>query len=259
MSGGKNLRKRIIAGNWKMYKTAEEAQSFTAVVKGKMPVSINLETIICPPALYLSELAKLTEDSSIGIGAQTMHDVKEGAFTGEVSPAMLADVGVRYVILGHSERRQYFNETDEGVNRKVHAAFEYGLTPIVCVGESLEQRESGKTVELVASQVKKAFEGISSDLAEKSVVAYEPIWAIGTGRTATAQDANDVCGEIRTTIGQLYNEEIAGKIRIQYGGSVKPDNIKELLSMEHIDGALVGGASLEPESFLKLLEVGAHE
>lgn len=259
MSGGENLRKRIIAGNWKMYKSAREAKSFTEEVKGKVPVSNQLEAVICPPALYLSELVQLTENSPIGIGAQTMHDVKEGAFTGEVSPAMLADIGVRYVILGHSERRQYFNETDTSVNQKVHAAFHYGLTPIVCVGESLEQRENGETVELVTSQVTLAFEGISPELAGKAVVAYEPIWAIGTGKTATAQDANDVCGEIRNVIGQLYNGDIAGKIRIQYGGSVKPDTIKELLSMEHIDGALVGGASLEPKAFLELLEAGAHE
>ncbi|MER2089075.1 MAG: triose-phosphate isomerase [Sporosarcina sp.] len=253
------MRKRIIAGNWKMYKTAEEAKSFTEEVKGRVPVSRTLEAVICPPALYLSELVQMTKGSALGIGAQTMHDTKEGAFTGEVSPAMLAEIGVGYVVLGHSERRQYFNETDESVNKKVHAAFEYNLTPIVCVGESLEERESGKTVELVAGQVKQAFEGISADSAEKAVIAYEPIWAIGTGKTATAQDANEVCGAIRKTIGELYNEKVADHIRIQYGGSVKPDNIEELLTMEHIDGALVGGASLEPESFLKLLEAGAHE
>ena len=188
-----------------------------------------------------------------------MHEADEGAYTGEVSPAMLASVGVDYVVLGHSERRQYFNETDESVNRKVHAAFKHQLTPIVCVGESLEERESGKTVELVAKQVKKAFEGIGEDLAKEAVIAYEPIWAIGTGKTATAEDANEVCGAIRATVAEVYNAEVADSIRIQYGGSVKPDNIQELLSMEHIDGALVGGASLEPASYLKLLEAGANE
>ncbi|MBE1554867.1 triose-phosphate isomerase [Sporosarcina limicola] len=253
------MRKRILAGNWKMYKTAEEAKSFMEEVLSKVPVSENVEVVICPPSLYLSELAQLTKDSSVGIGAQTMHDVKEGAFTGEISSAMLSNSGVNYVILGHSERRQYFNESDESVNRKVHAAFEYDLTPIVCVGESLEERENGKTGDKVAGQVKKAFEGISQDLAPKAVIAYEPIWAIGTGKTATAEDANEVCGAIRTTIGDLYDEKIAGEIRIQYGGSVKPDNIEELLSMQHIDGALVGGASLEPKSFLKLVEACAHE
>lgn len=253
------MRKRIIAGNWKMYKSLEEAKSFAKEVQGKAVVSDKLDAVICPPALYLSELVQITKGSAVSIGAQTMHDVKEGAFTGEISPAMLSEIGVGYVVLGHSERRQYFNETDESVNKKVHAAFDYKLTPIVCVGESLEDRESGKTVELVAGQVKKAFEGINADLAAQAVIAYEPIWAIGTGKTATAQDANEVCGAIRTTIGELYTETVADQIRIQYGGSVKPDNIEELLTMEHIDGALVGGASLEPASFLKLLEAGAHE
>ncbi|MEK5037313.1 triose-phosphate isomerase [Sporosarcina sp. FSL K6-3457] len=252
------MRKRIIAGNWKMYKTVEEAKSFVEEVKGKVPVSDNVEAVICPPSLYLSELAQLTEGSALGIGAQTMHDVKEGAFTGEISPAMLVSIGVGYVVLGHSERRQYFNETDESVNSKVHAAFEYNLTPLVCVGETLEQREAGQTVELVAAQVTKAFKGISAEQATQAVIAYEPIWAIGTGKTATAQDANEVCGAIRATVGELYSETVAASIRIQYGGSVKPDNIEELLSMEHIDGALVGGASLEPASFLKLVEAGAQ-
>jgi len=242
-----------------MYKSLEEAKSFAVEVQEKASVSEKLEAVICPPALYLSELVQITKGSAVGIGAQTMHDVKEGAFTGEISPAMLSEIGVGYVVLGHSERRQYFNETDESVNKKVHAAFDYKLTPIVCVGESLEDRESGKTVDLVAGQVKKAFEGVSADLAAQAVIAYEPIWAIGTGKTATAQDANEVCGAIRTTISELYNETVADQIRIQYGGSVKPDNIEELLTMEHIDGALVGGASLEPASFLKLLEAGAHE
>jgi len=242
-----------------MYKSLEEAKSFAAEVQGKAVVSDKLDAVICPPALYLSELVQITKGSAVSIGAQTMHDVKEGAFTGEISPSMLSEIGVGYVVLGHSERRQYFNETDETVNKKVHAAFDYKLTPIVCVGESLEDRESGKTVELVAGQVKKAFEGINADLAAQAVIAYEPIWAIGTGKTATAQDANEVCGAIRTTIGELYNETVADQIRIQYGGSVKPDNIEELLTMEHIDGALVGGASLEAASFLKLLEAGAHE
>lgn len=253
------MRKRIIAGNWKMYKTVEEARSFVEELNGKVPVSDKVEAVICPPALYLSELAQMTKGFALGVGAQTMHDEKEGAFTGEVSPAMLVGLDVGYVILGHSERRQYFNETDESVNRKVHAAFEHNLTPLVCVGESLEQREAGQTVELVAAQVKKAFEGISAELAAKAVIAYEPIWAIGTGKTATAQDANEVCGAIRATVGVLYSGTVADSIRIQYGGSVKPDNIVELLSMEHIDGALVGGASLDPASFLKLVEAGANE
>ncbi|MCM3639344.1 triose-phosphate isomerase [Sporosarcina luteola] len=253
------MRKRIIAGNWKMYKTLGEAKNIVAEVKDRLPETDKVDAVICPPSLYLSTLVELTEGTPLKIGAQTMHDVDEGAFTGEVSPKMLADLNVPFVILGHSERRQYFNETDEAVNRKVVAAFSKGLTPIVCVGESLEEREAGKTVETVAVQVKKAFEGINAKQAQEAIIAYEPIWAIGTGKTATAEDANEVCGEIRAEIGKLYDDETAAAIRIQYGGSVKPGNIGELLSMEHIDGALVGGASLEPESFLEMIGVAAND
>jgi triosephosphate isomerase len=187
-----------------------------------------------------------------------MHEEKEGAFTGEISPAQLADLGIPYVIIGHSERRQYFNETDASVNKKVHAAFEFGLTPIMCVGETLEQRESGSTGSIVENQVAEGLKGLTEEQAAKTVIAYEPIWAIGTGKTATAEDANEVCGIIRKKVAALYNDETAQQIRIQYGGSVKPANIEELLGMEHIDGALVGGASLETESFVKLLEAGLH-
>lgn len=253
------MRKRIIAGNWKMYKTMDEAKNFVLEVKDKLPAAAQVDAVICPPALYLSALVEMAEGTSLRIGAQTMHDVDEGAFTGEVSPNMLAHLNVPYAILGHSERRQYFNETDEAVNRKVVAAFSKGLTPIVCVGESLDEREEGKTVERVADQVQKAFEGVQAEQAKEAVIAYEPIWAIGTGKTATAQDANDVCKEIRAEIGKLYGEDTASAIRIQYGGSVKPGNIAELLSMEHIDGALVGGASLEPASFIEMIGAAIHE
>lgn len=253
------MRKRIIAGNWKMYKTISEAKDFVIEVKDRLPETDQVDAVICPPSLYLSTLVELTEGTPLEIGAQTMHDVDEGAFTGEVSPKMLAELNVPFVILGHSERRQYFNETDEAVNRKVLAAFSKGLTPIVCVGESLDEREAGKTVETVAVQVQKAFLGVSAEQAREAIVAYEPIWAIGTGKTATAEDANEVCGEIRAEIGKLYDDETAAAIRIQYGGSVKPGNIGELLSMEHIDGALVGGASLEPESFLEMIGVAAND
>nr|WP_316046172.1 triose-phosphate isomerase [Planococcus glaciei] len=191
-------------------------------------------------------------------GAQTMHEEKEGAFTGEVSPVQLKDLGVNYVIIGHSERRQYFNETDQSVNKKVVAAFEHGLTPIMCVGETLEQRESGETGSVVEAQVEAGLAGLSEQQASELVIAYEPIWAIGTGKTATAEDANEVCGIIRKKVASLFNEETAQNIRIQYGGSVKPANIEELMGMEHIDGALVGGASLETDSFVKLLEAGSH-
>lgn len=253
------MRKRILAGNWKMYKSNAEAKSFMEEVKGKVVSSDLTDVVICPPSLYLSELAQLSKGTAVSVGAQTMHDTNEGAFTGEISPSMLSGIGVDYVILGHSERRQYFNETDESVNRKVQAAFKNALTPIVCVGETLEEREAGHTTTKVSGQVKKAFEGISAEQAEQSVIAYEPIWAIGTGKTATAQDANEVCGAVRSTVEELYSKDVADKIRIQYGGSVKPENIEELLSMEHIDGALVGGASLDPTSFLKLAEAFTHE
>lgn len=241
-----------------MYKTIEEVHSFAEEIKGQVQPSDRVEAVICPPTLYLQTLVG-SVDKAVGIGAQTMHDVNEGAFTGEISPAMLTSIGVRYVILGHSERRQYFNETDHAVNKKVHAAFDAELTPIICVGESLEEREAGSTVEKVASQVKAAFATVSDDFAAKAVIAYEPIWAIGTGKTATAEDANEVCGAIRAVIAEVYDEEIAQAIRIQYGGSVNPGNIEELLATEHIDGALVGGASLQADSFLQLIEAGANE
>lgn len=236
----------------------EEAKSFAEDVKGKIIASENVEAIICAPAVYLSELAQMTKGSPVSVAAQTMHEENEGAFTGEISPTMLASIGVGHVVIGHSERREYYNETDASVNRKMHAAIAHALTPIVCVGESLEERESGQTVDKVADQVKKAFEEVAATDAVKAVIAYEPIWAIGTGKTATAEDANEVCGAIRATITELYGEDVANALRIQYGGSVKPENIVELLSMEHIDGALVGGASLEPASFLKLVEAGAN-
>lgn len=241
-----------------MYKSAEEATQFVKELQQQLPVSEQLETIICAPFLYLQQLVQLTKESSIRIGAQNMHEAQEGAFTGEVSPTMLSSIGVQYVIIGHSERRQYFNETDAGVNRKAHAAFAEGLTPIICVGESLEQREAGQTVVWVEDQVEKALTQLTAEQVEQTIIAYEPIWAIGTGKTATAEDANEVCGAIRAKIAALYSEDVANKVAIQYGGSVKPETIEELLSMEHVDGALVGGASLEVASFRQLLEVGAR-
>lgn len=241
-----------------MYKTASEAASFSEEVKASIPASEKVDAVICAPALYLHKLVETAANTGLKIGAQTMHEEKEGAFTGEISPVQLKDIGVEYVIIGHSERRQYFNETDESANRKVLAAFEHGLAPILCVGESLEQRESGDTGNVVEAQVEKGLADLTAFQAALLVIAYEPIWAIGTGKTATAEDANEVCGIIRKKVASLFNDETADAIRIQYGGSVKPANIEELMNMEHIDGALVGGASLEPESFLKLLEAGAN-
>ncbi|TWT24339.1 triose-phosphate isomerase [Planomicrobium sp. CPCC 101110] len=252
------MRKPIIAGNWKMYKTATEAKEFVEKAKGLVPDAEKVDAVICAPALFLNQLVISAQSSPLQIGAQTMHEEKEGAFTGEISAAQLVDIGVKYVIIGHSERRQYFNETDASVNKKVHAAFANGLTPLMCVGETLEERESGSTSKIVEEQVAQGIEGLSEEQVAGLVIAYEPIWAIGTGKTATAEDANEVCGTIREKVAALYSDETAGKVRIQYGGSVKPANIEELLGMEHIDGALVGGASLEVDSFVKLLEAGSN-
>ncbi len=252
------MRKPIIAGNWKMYKTLSEAKQFAEEVKGLAPDSVKVDTVICAAPLFLEQLTQSLSGSTVHVGAQTMHFENEGAFTGEVSPVQLADLGVDYVILGHSERREYFNETDEAVNKKVHAAFAHSLTPIVCVGETLEEREAGNTTSKVEGQVELALAGLNEDQVKQTVIAYEPIWAIGTGKTATSENANEVCGAIRNKVESLFGQQVSEAVRIQYGGSVKPENIEELLTMEHIDGALVGGASLQPESFLKLLEAGAN-
>ncbi|MBM7701008.1 triose-phosphate isomerase [Kurthia huakuii] len=252
------MRKPIIAGNWKMYKTLSEAVDFVEQVKSQVPANDKVEAVVCSPALFLPSLVEAAKGTDLAIGAQNMHFETEGAFTGEISPTQLADIHVQYVVLGHSERREYFNETDEAVNKKAHAAFAHHLVPIICVGETLEEREAGQTVSKVATQVKAAIKDLSAAQVAQAVIAYEPIWAIGTGKTATAADANEVCGEVRKAIAEEIGADVADKTRIQYGGSVKPTNVDELLSMEHIDGALVGGASLEVDSYLKLLEAGAN-
>ncbi|MBA2871387.1 triosephosphate isomerase [Anoxybacillus calidus] len=253
------MRKPIIAGNWKMHKTLSEAVSFVEEVKGLIPSAEKVDSVICAPALFLERLVQAVQGTDLKIGAQNMHFAESGAYTGEISPMALKDIGVTYVIIGHSERREMFAETDETVNKKVMAAFTHGLTPIVCCGETLEQRESGQTNEIVGAQVEKALEGLTEEQAKQVVIAYEPIWAIGTGKSSTAEDANAVCGHIRSVIAKKFSQEVADAVRIQYGGSVKPNNIKEFLAQEHIDGALVGGASLEPQSFLQLVEAGNHE
>lgn len=252
------MRKPIVAGNWKMYKTFDEAVDFVEAVQGKLPAADKVDAVICAPALYLPTLVTVAEESELAIGAQNMHFEVEGAFTGEVSPAMLENIHVDYVILGHSERREMFNETDDAVNKKVRAALDHNIVPIICCGETLEEREADATVTKVAGQIKAALEGFTAAEVAHMVIAYEPIWAIGTGKTATADDANDVCGAIRDVVKELFGQETANAIRIQYGGSVKPENIVELLGKEHIDGALVGGASLQPDSYLKLLEAAAN-
>lgn len=247
------MRKPIIAGNWKMFKTVPETLEFVEQVKGKAEVE-GVESVICAPFTNLPALVEAVKGTSIKIGAQNLHFEDSGAFTGEISGVMLKDLGVDYVIIGHSERRAYFAETDEIVNKKVVAAFRHGLTPIVCVGESLEERESGKTNDVCNVQTVAAFQGLSADQAKQVVVAYEPIWAIGTGKSSTAADANETISYIRSVIAGLYSNEVADAVRIQYGGSVKPENVREYMSESDIDGALVGGASLQPASYISLVE-----
>lgn len=246
-------RTPIIAGNWKMFKTVPESTSFIEAVKGQAEVE-GVESVICAPFTNLPALVEAVKGTNIKIGAQNLHFEDNGAFTGEISGVMLKDLGVDYVVIGHSERRQYFNETDETVNKKVHAAFRHGLTPIVCVGEKLEEREADQTKDVCKVQTEAAFAGLAADQAAKVVVAYEPIWAIGTGKSSTSQDANEVISYIRGVIKDLYNEEVANAVRIQYGGSVKPENVAEYLGQSDIDGALVGGASLQPESYIALVQ-----
>ncbi|WP_335871625.1 triose-phosphate isomerase [Bacillus sp. 2205SS5-2] len=253
------MRKPIIAGNWKMHKTMEEAKAFAQEVNGLTPGKDRVDSVICAPALFLDRLVEITKDYNVEIGAQNMHFEESGAFTGELSPKAIADLGVKYVILGHSERREMFNETDEAVNKKTLAAFQYDLTPIVCVGETLDQRESEQTMSVVGDQVKKALTGLTEDQLKQTVIAYEPIWAIGTGKSSTSADANEVCSYIRKVVATEFSQEAADAVRIQYGGSVKPENIAEYMAQPDIDGALVGGASLEAKSYLQLLEAGSHE
>lgn len=253
------MRKPIIAGNWKMHKVLAEASSFVEEVKTSIPASDKVDSVVCAPALFLERLVSSVQGTELKIGAQNMHFEESGAFTGEVSPVALADLGVNYVILGHSERREMFAETDETVNQKTLAAFKHGLIPIVCCGETDEQREAGQTNELVEAQIQKALAGLTEDQAKVTVIAYEPIWAIGTGKSSSAEDANEVCAHIRKVVAEQFSPEVAKAIRIQYGGSVKPGNIAEYMAQPDIDGALVGGASLEPQSFLQLLEAGSNE
>ncbi|MFC0274627.1 triose-phosphate isomerase [Metabacillus herbersteinensis] len=253
------MRKPIIAGNWKMHKVMSEAKSFVEEVKSLVPSSEKVDAVVCAPSLFLERLVEITKDTELKIGAQNMHFEESGAFTGEVSPVALKDIGVSYVVLGHSERRELFAETDDSVNKKTLAAFKHGLNPIVCCGETLEEREAGKTNDLVGEQVKKALAGLTEEQANTVVIAYEPIWAIGTGKSSSAEDANEVCAHIRNVVAEQFSQPIADAVRIQYGGSVKPANIKEYMAQPDIDGALVGGASLEAQSFLQLLEAGQNE
>ncbi|UCC54825.1 MAG: triose-phosphate isomerase [Anaerolineaceae bacterium] len=246
------MRTPFIAGNWKMNKTADEAVAFVREVRHALNQIEGVDIAFCPPYLAIPALADALKGTKIGLGAQNMYFEESGAYTGELAPGMLTPF-CQYVILGHSERRAYFGETDEGVNKKIRAALKHGLTPIVCVGESLEQNEAGETHDFVSGQVKAAFAGFTAPEMAKCVIAYEPIWAIGTGRTATAAQAGQIIGvTVRGTVASMFGEETAQKVRIQYGGSVKPGNAAELMAHPDIDGALVGGASLQP-SFVELV------
>ncbi|MFP4661294.1 MAG: triose-phosphate isomerase [Halanaerobiales bacterium] len=247
------MRKPFIAGNWKMNKTVSEAKELVAELKDKVAGITDVEIAVCPPSVNLISVNELIADSNIKLGAQNMYWATSGAYTGELAGSMIKEVGVEYVILGHSERREYFKETDEEVNRKAIAAFNFGLKPIICVGETLEEREADQTIDKVKGQIKADLEGFTLRQVEETVIAYEPIWAIGTGKTATAEDANSVIKTIRDIVREDF-PEAADKMRIQYGGSVKPENVEELMAQPEIDGALVGGASLDAESFAKIVE-----
>ncbi|MFV9510625.1 triose-phosphate isomerase [Tepidibacillus sp. LV47] len=247
------MRTPIIAGNWKMNKTIEETKAFLNQVKDFSVEGV--EAVLCVPYTDLAIAKELVGDY-IKIGSQNIHWAESGAFTGEISPLMLKELGVQYAIIGHSERREMFGETDETVNKRVHAAFKHGITPIVCVGEKIEEREAGKTKEVVKEQTEKAIQGLTSEQVKQIVIAYEPIWAIGTGKSSTAEDANEVIGFIRQVIADQYDQQVANEVRIQYGGSVKPENIGAFMRQPEIDGALVGGASLDPTSFKALVEGG---
>jgi len=246
------MRKKVIAGNWKMNKTPEEAKEF---MKEFIPLVENTENevVICAPFIDLKCLVKHTAGTNVKIGAQNMHWEETGAYTGEISASMLKSIGVEYVIIGHSERRQYFAETDETVNKKIKAALKNELKPIVCVGETLEQREKGLTEKIITEQTKLALEGLTDEQVANTIIAYEPIWAIGTGKTATSEDANNSIKSIREEICKIYGQNVASRVIIQYGGSVKSANAKELFTTSDIDGGLVGGASLKADEFAKIV------
>lgn len=239
-------RRKIIAGNWKMNKTPSEALSLIEELKPLVETK-DADVVFCVPAIDLMLAVEAVKGTNIEIGAENMYFEESGAFTGEISPAMLTDVGVKYVIIGHSERREYFAETDETVNKKVKKAFEHGLTPIICCGESLKQREQGITLDWIRQQIKIAFQNVTAEQAKTAVIAYEPIWAIGTGKVATTEQAEEVCGAIRACIKEVYDEATAEAIRIQYGGSVSAASAPELFAQPDIDGGLVGGASLKAD------------
>ncbi len=239
-------RRKIIAGNWKMNMTPSQAVALVEELK-PLVATEDADVVFCVPAIDIVPVVEACKGSNIEVGAENMYFEEKGAYTGEIAPDMLVDAGVKYVILGHSERREYFGETDKDINKKMHKAFEHGLTPIMCCGESLEQRELGVTMDFIRQQVKIGFSGITADQAKEAVIAYEPIWAIGTGKTATTEQAQEVCADIRACIAEIYDEATAAAIRIQYGGSVNPATAPDLFVQADIDGGLVGGASLKAD------------
>ena len=249
------MRTPIIAGNWKMNKTIAEAEELVRGMLDGLTAVQNVEKVLCPPFVDLDRVATLIRGTDIGLGAQNMHWEEKGAFTGEISPLMLVDL-CQYVILGHSERRAYFGETDELVNRKVKAALSHGLTPIICVGETEAQYDAGETESVVRGQVEGVLDGLTADQVAKVVIAYEPVWAIGTGKAATAEQAQQVIGGVvRATVERLYGRDVAEQVRIQYGGSTNSKNIREIMSQPDVDGALVGGASLRADEFVAMIRI----
>ncbi len=247
------MRKPIIAGNWKMNNTPQQTRDLISALLPLVKDAKDVDVVVCPPFVCIEAAAAALHSSNVRLGAQNMHFEASGAYTGEISPGMLKSLGVEYVILGHSERRQYFGETDEGVNKKTKAALAAGLIPIVCVGETLTERENGITAEVVRKQTKLALLGLSAEEAAGIVIAYEPVWAIGTGKTATSEDANETIGTIRTAVEEVFGAKTAQSIRIQYGGSMKPGNASELMAMSEIDGGLIGGAALKAEDFAAIV------
>ena len=251
-------RRPIVAGNWKMNTTLAEATALAGGVRAALSELPNVETILCPPFVWLAAVRTVLADSQVGLGAQNCHFEVKGAFTGEVAPPMLADLGCSHVIVGHSERRALFGETDGWVSRKLRAAQAHGLTPIICVGENLEQRERGETDDVVGRQVRAALDGLPPEQVERLVIAYEPIWAIGTGRAASAEQANETIDVIRRQVVELCGVTVGGALRVQYGGSVTAANAADLFAQPEIDGALVGGASLKAQDFIAICEAAAR-
>ncbi len=247
------MRTPLIAGNWKMFKTIGEALTLVQTIKAGVYKTSDCNIVVCPPFTALSAVSKIIQDSPIDLGAQNLYPETEGAYTGEISPVMIKDVGCRYVILGHSERRTYFKETDEFINRKLKTALKYSLLPIVCIGETLEQRESRQFFEVIKSQFEKSFAELGKEDMLKTIIAYEPVWAIGTGKTASPEQAEQMHSYVRRLLNEKYGDEIASKVLILYGGSVKADNIAQLMKKPNVDGALVGGASLKAETFIEIV------